>query len=275
MTPAPLSSVTIVIVTYESADVIEGCLESIARHAASCRTLVVDNASRDDTRARASRFDFAHVLEMPGNEGFSCANNRGLREVTTEFALVLNPDARLTETTLPGLLAAAARSRDGAAFGPLTQHEDGRPQVSFGPDLGLLSEFAQRRLVTGVKSGNPAAIARWTALSATERRVDWISGSCMLLRIESLRAVGGFDERYFLYEEDADLCLRLRLAGYAVVFTPEARVIHALGTTMAKMSGRAREAYDRSHRLYYRLHRNALERFALEAMLFAKSLGRR
>lgn len=268
------SRVTIVVVTYNAADDLPACLDSIARHASDCETIVVDNASGDASVEIARARPRVRAIVSAANEGFSKANNRALREVATEFALVLNPDARLTATTLPGLLAAADRSTRAAAFGPLTEHEDGAPQVSFGPDLSLAAEGRQRKLVTGVKAGDPEAIARWRTLAAEERVVDWISGSCMLLRMEAARSVGFFDERYFLYEEDADLCLRLRRAGHDVRFVPTARVIHALGTSMAKSSERARAAYDESHRLYYRLHRNVLERAGLEAVILAKRLLR-
>lgn len=267
--------VTAVVVTYNAADVLAGCLDSIAQHAPQCETIVVDNASGDASVQIARGRPRVRVIASADNEGFSKANNRALREIDTEFALVLNPDARLTATTLPELLAAADRSPRAAALGPLTEYADGAPQVSFGPDLSLASERRQRWLVTGVKAGEPAAIARWRALAAAESAVDWVSGSCMLLRMEAARAVGFFDERYFLYEEDADLCLRLRQAGHEVRFVPTARVIHALGTSMAKSSARAREAYDASHRLYYRLHRHVLERAVLEAVILGKRLLRR
>lgn len=269
--------VTIVIVTYNSADVLAEALASIELHAPGCRVLVVDNASADASVDVARGAPFATVIRTDANEGFSKANNRGLRMVDTEFALILNPDARLTSSALPKLLAAADRSPAAAALGPKTVYRDGRSQVSFGPDLSLLAEYRQRKLVKGVKAGDVAAITHFEALARDERDVDWISGSCMLLRMSPLREVGYFDERYFLYEEDADLCLRLRKAGGLVRFVPDALVVHDLGTSMAKSSRRAREAYDVSHRLYYRLHRGWFERLALEAMIAAgrvRLLGR-
>jgi len=93
----------------------------------------------------------------------------------------------------------------------------------------------------------------------------------MLLRMEPARQAAFFDERYFLYEEDADLCLRLRNAGHSVVFAPLAVVIHALGTSMSKNPDRARRAYDASHRLYYRLHRNPLEAAMLNVWIALKN----
>lgn len=268
------SRVTIVIVTYNSADVLADALASIELHAPGCRAFVVDNASADASVEVARAAPFVTVISADGNEGFSKANNRALREANTEFALILNPDARLTASTVPELLAAADRHPGVSALGPKTVYADGRPQVSFGPDLSLFAEYRQRSLVKGVKAGDAGAIAEFEAAAREEREVDWISGSCMLLRMSAARDIGFFDERYFLYEEDADLCLRLRQAGGAVRFVPQAVVLHELGTSMAKASLRARDAYDASHRLYYRLHRGPLERLTLETMIAARRLLR-
>lgn len=264
MTPA---RVTIVVVTHNSADVLADCLAAIELHAPGCRVLVVDNASTDASVAVARAAPLATVMASSENEGFSKGNNRGLRTIETEFALILNPDARLTSSTIPQLLAAADRDTGAVVLGPKTVYEDGRPQVSFGPDLTLLSEYRQRRLVKGVKSGDAGAIEQFNRVIASDHTVDWVSGSCMLLRMSAARAVGFFDERYFLYEEDADLCLRLRQASGKVMFVAQAVVVHALGTSMAKASARARTAYDESHRLYYRLHRGSFERFILDALI--------
>ena len=262
------SRVTIVVVSYNSADVLGDCLASIELHAPGARAVVVDNASTDASADLAQAAGpFVTVIRSAENEGFSKANNRALRTIETEFALILNPDARLTSSTIPQLLSAADRLPAAAALGPKTVYQDGRPQVSFGPDLSLAAEYRQRKLVKGVKSGEARALDELRAATAEEREVDWISGSCMLLRMPAARDLGFFDERYFLYEEDADLCLRLRKASGKVMFIPQSVVIHELGTSMAKASKQARDAYDESHRLYYQLHRSPLERLILNAAI--------
>ena len=261
--------VTIVVVTHNSGDVLGDCLASIDLHARDARAIVIDNASEDASVEVAQAASFVTVVRSEVNEGFSTANNRGLRMAEAEFALVLNPDARLTSSTIPELLAAADRLREAVAFGPKTVYQDGRPQVSFGPDLSPMAEYRQRKLVKGVKAGKARALETLSAMTRTEGEVDWISGSCMLLRMSAARDAGFFDERYFLYEEDADLCLRLRKAG-GRVFIPQAVVIHELGTSMAKASNRARDAYDDSHRLYYRLHRSGWEQWVLGAAITLK-----
>ncbi|MBK5254561.1 MAG: glycosyltransferase family 2 protein [Vicinamibacteria bacterium] len=264
--------VTIVVVTYNSADVLDDCLASLELHAFACPTVVVDNASTDMSADVAQASSWVTVIRADDNEGFSKANNRALRTIETEFALILNPDARLTSALIPELLAAADRMPGALALGPKTVYADGRPQVSFGPDLSLTSEYRQRKLVKGVKAGAAWALEELERETRHARPVDWISGSCMLLRMSAARAAGFFDERYFLYEEDADLCLRLRKAGGHVMFIPQAVVVHELGTSMAKASKRARDAYDDSHRLYYRLHRGPIEQQILNALVF---VGRR
>jgi len=264
------SRVTIVIVSYNSADVLGESLASVALHAAGARVIVVDNASADGSAEIAQSHPFVTLIRSAENEGFSKANNRALRTALTEFALILNPDARLTASTLPALMVAAERQPEAAALGPRTVFADGRPQVSFGPDLNLWSEFRQRALVLGVKAGEPAALAEWSAASRAERTVDWISGSCLLLRMSVASRVGFFDEGYFLYEEDADLCLRLRKAGSQVLFIPQAEVIHALGTSMTKDALASRAAYDRSHRRYYQRHRGFVERLLLDLLIALK-----
>jgi GT2 family glycosyltransferase len=266
--------VTIVIVTYNSADVLVDCLASIELHASDCQTIVVDNASVDSSVDIALAAPSVTVIRSDDNEGFSRANNRALRTIETEFALILNPDARLTSALIPELLAAADRMPGAVALGPKTVYEDGRPQVSFGPDLSLTSEYRQRRLVKGVKAGETRALEELRRETSHAHPVDWISGSCMLLRMSAARAAGFFDERYFLYEEDADLCLRLRKAEGHVMFIPQAVVIHELGTSMAKTSKRARDAYDESHRLYYQLHRSPLEQKLLKVLITLKGAFR-
>jgi hypothetical protein len=119
------------------------------------------------------------------------------------------------------------------------------------PDLGVVSEWRQRRLVLGVAQREPGALAAAEALYAREHEPGWVSGSCLMARRAALEAVSGFDERFFLYEEDADLCLRLRKAGWRVVYTPAAEVRHQLGRSMSSVPRRARLEYHLSHLRYY------------------------
>jgi GT2 family glycosyltransferase len=161
-----------------------------------------------------------------------------------------------------------ARPRLGVV-GPRTLSPDGSVQVSFGPALTPLAEWRQRRLVRGVKRGDPAALKEAAARAGVEQEPEWLSGSCLLARKEALDAVGGFDEGFFLYEEDVDLCLRLRRAGWGVLFTPAAEVVHHLGRSMEADPARARLEYHRSHLRFYRKHNGPVLAATLRAFIGA------
>jgi GT2 family glycosyltransferase len=157
--------------------------------------------------------------------------------------------------------------------GPLTRYGDGTVQVSTGPDLTPGAERRQRRLVRGVHHREPRAVIEASVRHSAEHDPDWVSGACLMARREALEAVGGFDEAYFLYEEDADLCRRLRGAGWRVRFTPAAEVRHGLGESMAQAPQRARLEYHRSHLLYYEKHNPALDRAILRSLLVLRGLA--
>ncbi len=261
--------VSAVVVSFNAREPLLSCLRTLhAQPERLLEVLVVDNASADGSAAAVRQaFPAAAVIENPTNEGFARANNRGLREARGRYVLFLNPDAELSG----GALAALARHLDDhprvAAVGPRTRNADGSVQVSFGPRLTPLAEWRQRRLVLGVKRGDPRARAEAERLAASEAQPDWVSASCLLARAEALRAVSGFDEAFFLYEEDVDLCVRLRDAGWQVAFTPAAEVVHRLGVSMATADALARIEYQRSHLLYYRKHNGLPRTAALRGLL--------
>ncbi len=157
---------------------------------------------------------------------------------------------------------------------PRTRGTDGTIQVSSGPALTPLSEWGHRRLVRGVRARAPAALARAERIHAEEHEPAWVSAACLLARREALLAVGGFDEAFFLYEEDVDLCARVRRAGWRILFTPRAEVLHHLGRSMEKAGSRADLEYHRSHILYYRKHNGRAPLALLRARVFLLALSR-
>jgi hypothetical protein len=267
--------VTAIVVSWNARDDLLRCLASLQAQPVPLEAIVVDNASEDGSAAAVrAAFPDVRVIESAANEGFARANNRGLHVARGRYALILNPDAELRR----GALQALVRHLDGhprtGVVAPRTRSEDGSIQVSFGPDLSLSSERRQRRLVRGVKARNARALEEAEAMAGRPWEPDWVSGSCLLARREALDAVGGFDEGFFLYEEDADLCLRLRRAGWRIAFTPEAEVVHRLGRSMAQAPARARAEYHRSHLRYYRKHNGPLATLGLRAAIAAPALAR-
>jgi N-acetylglucosaminyl-diphospho-decaprenol L-rhamnosyltransferase len=267
---------TALVVSYEAREDLLRCLASLRDQAGEgLPVVVVDNASADGSAAAArAAFPAATVVESPTNVGFGAANNLGLREVRTEAVLLLNPDAELRPGALRHLLGVLEQRPAVVAVGPRTLNDDGTPQVSFGPRLTLASEWRQRRLVRGVRAREPWALAAAERLQSRPAAPAWLSGSCLLARRAALEAVGGFDEGFFLYEEDVDLGYRLRAAGGELAFEPSAVVVHRLGRSMARDPGRARREYHRSHLRLYRKHNPAWEQLALRLSLAGRAAGR-
>lgn len=267
------AQVTVVVVTHESAQELPVSLGSLGACRLPIELVVFDNASRDGSAAVARRLrPDVRVIESPDNLGFGAANNRALAESTAPLVLLLNPDAELRPGALEALLSALAARPELAAVGPRTRNSDGSVQLSFGEDLTLLSEWRRRRLERACRAGASWALAEAGRLVASESEPFWLSGSCLLARRQALVQVGGFDEGFFLYEEDVDLCARLRAAGWRVGFRPAAEVVHHRGRSMARVPSRASLEYHRSHLRYYRKHRNRLERAALQAWLATRAL---
>jgi len=268
-TGGPAPRVSALVVSYNTRDDLLRCLEALRAHAGvPLETIVVDNASTDgSTDAVRARFPEVEVLASPTNVGFSRANNLGLRAARGPFVLVVNSDCEVRPGAVPALVAILEARPDVALVGPRTVGTNGAPQVSFGPSLTPIAEWRQGRLVRGVKAGDAEALRQAAALAAQEREPDWVSASCFLARKAVLDAVGGFDESFFLYEEDVDLCLRVRAAGGRVLYTPAAEVVHHLGRSMDRAPARARLEYHRSHLRFYAKHNSAAERIALRAWM--------
>jgi N-acetylglucosaminyl-diphospho-decaprenol L-rhamnosyltransferase len=262
------AEVAVVVVSFNTRDELLRCLESLAVVPTPLEVVVVDNASADGSAAAVRRgFPRAQVFENAANEGYAKANNRGWRATAAPFVLLLNSDTEVRAGAVETLLEILKTRPAVGIVGPRTVGSDGTVQVSSGPDLTPLAEWRQRRLVRGVEAGDPVALALAAARFSVEHEPAWVSGSCLLTRRALLESVGGFDEAFFLYEEDVDLCVRIARLGHPVLFTPTAEVLHHKGRSMAHAPERARFEYHRSHLRYYRKHHGPLRVAFLRAYL--------
>ena len=270
MTPARVSAV---IVSFNTREHLLRCLASLEEHARlPLEVVVVDNGSADGSAdAVRAAHPAARVVENRANLGFAAACNRGLREARAPYCLLLNSDAQVCPGAVLALAAVLDERPEVGIVGPRTVGPDGGPQVSFGPDLTPVSEWRQRRLVRALREGRPSAVREVEASCAREQEPAWVSAACLLARKPALDAVGGLDERFFLYEEDVDLCLRVRRAGWRILYTPRAVVMHHLGRSMEKAPAMSRLEYDRSHLRYYAKHRGPGARALLRLYLAGSS----
>jgi len=238
----------VVIVSFRSRDFLRSCLTSLRAYppASGARVWVVENASRDGTSEMVrSEFPEAELIVSETNLGFSTANNLAIRRGRAPYVLALNPDTRVTEGALDRLIRLMETDSTIGIAGCRLELEDGMfdhaSRRSFPTPIGALGHF------TGLarRSDAPRWLAQYRAPSVESGRVDAVNGAFMLMRRRALDDVGLFDEGYWMYMEDLDLCYRFAQAGWTTWYEPSVRVLHVKGGS----SGRYRSA-----RLNYAFH---------------------
>jgi len=229
------ADVAIVIVTYNSEDQIEACLHSVFDQQKNLRqqVIVVDNQSKDST-VKLVRNSFPQVqLILPDkNLGFAKGVNLGVANADADFVLLLNPDTEILESAVDVIVDFARMNPSHGLYGGRTFKPDGslEPSSCWGlPTLWSLALFAFG--VTTLAPRNrwldPESLGDWARDSV--REVGVITGCFLLSSIAVWNVLGGLDERYFMYGEDADLALRARSRGYRSVICPHAKLIHEVG----------------------------------------------
>ena len=254
--------VTAIVVNFNAGDDLREALASIARELAGrgWEGFVVDNASKDGSAAIAQEFAPAVTLvSNTANIGFGRAVNQALAQARAPFVLIMNPDCRLEPGAMPALEGEMSRQPQCAIAGPRILDPDGSVQGSARGDPDMFTGFfgrstALRRLLPWLPAARRNVLDVTVPAGAPSLAVDWVSGACVLARREALLAEHGFDERYFLYWEDADLCRRLRTRGYEVRYVPVATAVHRVGLSSRTARGPSVRAFHDSAYLYYATH---------------------
>ena len=251
-----LSSLEIIIVTYNSATEIGPCLDSLVGHTEPFPTTVtvVDNASSDGTAAMVrERWPTVQVIESPTNVGFSRANNIGIRATSGDYVLLLNPDTVAPPAAIQTLVRGLAAHPDAAIAGARLLSERGFPELSWGDPIGPWNEL-KRKIFSALYYRKVRRIVRKVdKMSRLAREVSWVSGACMVIRRPDLEAVGLLDERFFMYTEDVDLCLAMTKRGRTVLYVAGAEVLHYRGRSAARNPATDR-MYRKSQVAYYEKH---------------------
>jgi N-acetylglucosaminyl-diphospho-decaprenol L-rhamnosyltransferase len=226
------ASVAVIIVSYNCRAELDACLQSIAKcdPGSGVQICVVDNGSTDGTpQLVRERWPDVLLVEAGGNLGFARGNNVGIRATRSDLVLLLNPDTVVAPSAISRLVARLQADFRIAAVGPRLVDGEGRPELSFGWTMSPLGELRQKTL-SGLYHRHVGwavrRVEQWTR-EGGER--EWLSGACLLVRRADLEAAGLFDERYFMYTEDVDLCVALRALGKRLVFVPDAVVTHLRG----------------------------------------------
>ena len=263
-------SLSVVVVTYNSAALIGDCLRSVAEHGGDhLDVVVVDNASSDDSVAVArAALPTATSIVMPSNRGYSAAINAGIAAARpSDAVLVLNPDVVIGA----GMRATLERAATGCygvsvpqlleADGTVARSIRREPTVGRAWAEALLGGGLAGRLHTGETVTAASAYAQ-------AQRIDWASGAVMLITRPCLEAVGPFDESFFLYSEETDFMLRAGDAGFAVAYVPAAVAVHLGGDLSTSTALWSRRTINR-----VRLQRRRHGRLSTAAFLGASLTG--
>ena len=245
-----MDGVSAVVVTFNALPWLERCLESLR----GLETIVVDHGSTDGTIELVERrFPDATLLQRE-NRGYGAGLNAGVEAASGPYVLLLNSDAWAGEGAVDRLVAFAESRPRAALVGPRALNPEGslQPTVRGFPSLWRLATeyFFLRKLAPRSRALNAFYAAGFAHDEA--RRVDWVMGFAMLVRREAFESVGGFDEKFFLFSEETDLCRRLWDAGWEVWFTPDAEFTHVAG---ASHGGRMFGENVRGHVRYLEKHR--------------------
>lgn len=265
------ASVDVVVVSYNRQDLLARCLASLGGSGRPTHVFVVDNASSDGSATLVSdRYPEAHLLVNDTNVGFAAAVNRGVRSGKSPLVLLLNSDAVLETTTVDTLARALNEDPRVAAVGPRIIGDDGKLELSTGRTMSLWNE-AWFKLVGGTGGSREWLFGpRLRRQYARDRDTTSLTAACMLVRRAAYEAMGGMDERFFLYAEDVDLCLRLRQAGWRLRYVANATVRHLRGGSGSADPAPAALAYRASQVAFYAKHRGPFSRIMLRTYLHAK-----
>lgn len=239
---------TIVIVSYNTRELLAACLASLA--GAEAHIVVVDNASADGSAAMVrERFPAVELRALDENLGFPAGNNVALRAVSSEYVLLLNPDTEVLGDAVAALMRFLEAHPKAGAVGARLIYPDGRFQHSafHFPTLPMsfLDFFPINHRLTDSRLNGRYPRA-WYGRAF---EIDHPLGACVMLRRAALDQVGLMDDGYFMYSEEVDLCWRIKQAGWEVWYSPEATIVHHQGAATRQFRG---EMLVQLHRSRYR-----------------------
>ena len=249
----------VVVVTHRSAAHIAACLEALpaAAHGVPYDLVVVDNGSDDGTAAwLAARIPAERLILNRENRGFAAAVHQAAARVLGADLLLLNPDAVPEPGAIAALADALGRGPDVGIAGARLLHPDGSPQASAWPEPNAATLAFEALLLYNLFPRSP--LHTLEPAGADPEDVPSLSGACLLVRADCWQRMGGLDERFFLYFEDLDLCVRARRSGYRLRLVPRARVRHHLGGSAFQDRRAFRRRFRESRRAFLRKHHPGL-----------------
>jgi GT2 family glycosyltransferase len=271
-----MADISVISVTYNSAEDIGGFYDSLARQAIDWELFVVDNASRDDTVARLEALAQAdkrvQIIANSDNVGLAAANNQPIGRMRGEYVAIINPDLVLGDDALARLVEYLKRHRNVVAVGPVNVDQDGHPHSSFHRGWTLAHLFMWRIFPLRLTS-----IIYDRVRCYEEQKVLFVSGACLVTHRNVFEDIGGYDPEYFLTVEDVcDLCIRLSVksGNKEVRVVPDARVTHFRSRSVVSAPFIGIWQGARGSIYHFRKHHGALAGWTAATILMAATLGR-
>jgi len=234
--------VSILIVSWNTREILRDCLRTVYEQTKDVRfeVIVVDNASQDGSAEMVKKdFPQAVLLANTANRGFAAANNQGIEAAKGRYVLLLNPDTLILDGAIDKMVSFAEAHAAAAAVACRVLNADKTWQPTcflFPSALSLLiAALYLNRLWPRNRFCGRERMTWWDGLDA--RAVDVVAGCFILVRREAIERVGVLDETYFMYGEEADWCYRFQKAGWKVLYTPIAQIVHLGGVSSAQVKG--------------------------------------
>lgn len=263
--------VSIIIVNYNGGEVLLGCLESLEKSSPSIahEVILVDNCSTDGSPDLVEqRFPNVLLIRQPQNRGFGAGNNVGARFAKGEFLFLLNPDTILSEDILPHLIEIMQQDPTVGIVGPKLLNPDGSLQLSVSPALSIAGEYQARKQAKSYQSLRNKTLISQKFNDIQE--VDIVVGAAFFIIKSLFDSIGGFDENFFMYFEESDLCRRVQDNGWKIIYTPKVSLIHLKGYSSQEFFNTIIVEYRRSQIYYYQKHRPIGEQILLRLYLLIK-----
>jgi N-acetylglucosaminyl-diphospho-decaprenol L-rhamnosyltransferase len=271
-----LTDISIIIVSWNVADLLKKCLDSIAanRGNLTLQTIVVDSASSDETVAQIrDSYPWVELYPQTENIGFVRGNNIGLEQTTGRHILLLNPDTEIIGDMLLQMVAYLDENPDVGIVGPHTLNPDGSTQPSKRRFPTPKIAFFESTWLQSVAS--QTLLDHYYAIDISDKStvdVDWVQGHALMVRREVYDQIGGLDEGFVMFFEELDWCKRAKSTRWRVVYMGTAQVIHYGGQSSAQAGAYTYIQFNRSKVHYFRKHHGALLATMLRLFLLSMFL---
>lgn len=258
---------SIVIVNYLQKDLLLKCIASLHKslQKGKFEVIVINNSKEEDISQIYELFPGVLIIQNE-NTGFSKANNLAVKHSKGDYLLFLNADTEILADFTNDLIDKFKNIKYGAV-GLKLKFGNGSFQNSFGLFPSILNEYTNRKIEISFRRKDETVTSKREKEYSEIKEVDWVTGAALFIKKAVFEEAGGFDERFFLYYEDIDLCLRLHQAGYRNYYYPFTDIIHHKGeNTRSSFADESKKIQNTSQLLYYKLHKGLLQNLLLKSI---------